>query len=134
MANHSHHRNAVYGFALIGLGVLVHYAWAWAPPDHQAQVWNACGAAGRLLGWCAAGLLIGSRVGWLVVLWLACEECLVIGCSVAYIVSPWTVPAGQAQCSSLLQFDLGRAGILVAVLILCLAVRVDTSQRNERGG
>jgi hypothetical protein len=37
------------------------------------------------------------------------------GCSIAYIFSPWAVAAGEAQCSSLLSFDLGKLGALAMV-------------------
>ena len=131
----SHRRgHAVYGLALIALGVLVHYAWAWFPPEHQAQAWNALGAFARLLGWIVgAAWLIRATVARLVAFWLCCEELLVIGCSSLYIVSPWTVPEGQAQCSALLQFDLGRIGICAAVFVLLLYVRF-TGARSNSGG
>jgi hypothetical protein len=133
-ANHRNNRHAVYGLALIGLGVLVHYGWAWFPAEHQAQAWNALGAFARLLGWIGAALWIRHGAAYLVAFWLCCEELMVIGCSVAYIVSPWEVLPGQAQCSALLQFDLGRIGICAAVLLLIATVRVCSIADNARGG
>jgi len=55
------------------------------------------------------------RRGWVLypLAWWMAEEAMVIGCNAAFIVKPWTVPAGQDMCSSLLQFDLGRLGALV---------------------
>jgi hypothetical protein len=113
--------------------VLVHYGWEWFPAEHQAQAWNALGAFARLVGVSIAAWFLQSTVARLAAFWWACEELMVIGCSVAYIVSPWTVPDGQAQCSALLQFDLGRIGICAAVFILCLAVKADSAQGNNRG-
>jgi hypothetical protein len=55
--------------------------------------------------------------------WWLCEELMVAGCSVAYIVSPWNVEPGQAQCSALLQFDLGRIGVLAMAFLVALAVK-----------
>lgn len=123
MAHRSNNRHAVYGLALIALGILVHYGWAWFPAEHQAQAWNALGAFARLLAWLGAALWVRHAVAYLAAFWLVCEELMVIGCSVAYVVSPWEIPAGQAQCSALLQFDLGRIGICAAVFVLFLAVK-----------
>lgn len=132
-ANRKHSGHAVYGLALIALGILVHYGWAWFPPEHQAQAWNALGAFARLLGWIGAAWLIRATVARLAAFWLACEELLVIGCSSLYIVSPWEVPEGQAQCSALLQFDLGRIGICAAVFALWLYVHLTGVQCSKRG-
>lgn len=130
----SHHRgHAVYGLALIALGVLVHYGWAWFPPEHQAQAWNALGAFARLVGVTVAAWLIQSTVARLAAFWWACEELMVIGCSSLYIVSPWTVPEGQAQCSALLQFDLGRVGLALAVFVLWRYVNSYSMQSNSGG-
>jgi hypothetical protein len=56
---------------------------------------------------------------------------MVIGCSSLYIVSPWEVLPGQAQCSALLQFDLGRVGILLAVFALWRYVNLVRLQRSN---
>lgn len=133
MAHRCDHRHAVYGLALIALGVLVHYGWSWVPAEHAAQAWNALGAFARLLGWIGAAWLIRGAVAPLVAFWLACEELMVIGCSVAYIVSPWEVLPGQAQCSALLQFDLGRIGLLLAVIGLLRYVNLVRLQRSNGG-
>lgn len=132
-AHRSNHRHAVYGLALIALGVLVHYGWAWFPPEHQAQIWNALGALPRLIGWIGAAVLIRHQVAYFAAFWLCCEELLVIGCSSLYIVSPWTVPEGQAQCSALLQFDLGRIGLALAVFVLWRYVNSYSMQSNSGG-
>ena len=130
----SHHRgHAVYGLALIALGVLVHYGWAWFPPEHQAQAWNALGAFARLVGVSVAAWLIRSTVARLAAFWWACEELMVIGCSSLYIVSPWEVLPGQAQCSALLQFDLGRIGLALAVFVLWRYVNSYSMQSNSGG-
>jgi hypothetical protein len=49
MANRNHDRTTVYGTAigLLALGAALHYGWALVPPEHAAQVWNACGAVAR---------------------------------------------------------------------------------------
>jgi hypothetical protein len=65
--------------------------------------------------------------------WWACEELMVIGCSSLYIVSPWEVLPGQAQCSALLQFDLGRIGLALAVFVLWRYVNSYSMQSNSGG-
>lgn len=134
MVPDSNHRgHAVYGLALIALGILVHYAWAWFPPEHQAQAFNAAGAFARLVAVCVAAWFIRSTVARLAAFWWACEELLVIGCSSLYMVSPWEVLPGQAQCSALLQFDLGRIGLCAAVFALWLYVHLTGVQCSKRG-
>lgn len=126
MADSRHHFNAVHcrhAVALLLGGALLHYGWAFAPPEHQAQVWNICGALVRLglLGvvlWRVRGIALWIGAWW------AAEEVLVVGCSSWYIVAPWEVLPGQAQCSALLGYDLGGVGIaVVAVLALSLSLR-----------
>ena len=133
MADRSHSRHGVYGLALIALGILVHYAWAWFPVEHQAQAWNALGAFARLVGVSVAAWFIRSTVARLAAFWWACEEVMVIGCSSLYIVSPWEVLPGQAQCSALLQFDLGRIGLALAVFALWRHVNSYSMQSNSGG-
>lgn len=133
MAGRSNHRHGVYGLALIALGILVHYGWAWFPPEHQAQAWNALGAFARFVGVSIAAWLIRGTVARLVAFWWACEELMVIGCSSLYIVSPWEVLPGQAQCSALLQFDLGRIGLAIAVFGLTRYVNSYSMQSNNGG-
>jgi hypothetical protein len=50
-------------------------------------------------------------------LWWAAEEGMVAVCSVAWVLAPWEVAAGQDQCSALLQFDLGKLGAAILALL-----------------
>lgn len=126
MADHAHPHTAAHGaaVALLLAGAALHYGWALAPIEHQAQIWNAAGAAVRA-GLLVAALMMASAIGvrsrWFTALaaWWLAEEALVVGCSLAYIASPWHVPPGEAQCSALLQHDLGVYG-LAAVALLAL--------------
>jgi hypothetical protein len=98
------------------------------PAERQADAWNVLGAFARL---CLVGAVVWrlkSRLVLFVALWWAFEELMVIGCSLAYIASPWVVEPGQAQCSALLQFDIGRIGLLIAAGLLWLAVRSDSAK------
>lgn len=104
--------------ALLLLGVGLFYGWAWFPAEHQAQVWNASGALTRAALLVALLWHVRDRWALLVGTWFLAEEAMVAGCSIAYIVSPWTVLPGEAQCSALLQFDLGRLGLACVALIL----------------
>lgn len=140
VADRVHRGHAVLGLALIGLTIVVHYAWAWFPPEQQARVWNACGALGRLVLLTALVLVavLVWRVRSLLVLlcaaWWACEELMTIGCSVAFLYAKWLIPEGEAQCSALLQMDLGRIGLCAAALLLLRAVRAYRVARNEGAG
>jgi hypothetical protein len=129
MDDRSQSQAALHGtaVALLLAGAGLHYGWALVPVEHQAQVWNAAGAVVR------AGLLMAVvwhvRSRWVLALavWWLCEEAMVAGCSLAYILSPWEVLPGQAQCSALLQHDLGVYGLLaVALLAWKLPVRGDS--------
>ena len=111
-------RNAATASLLLALGVVHFYGWSLFPPDLQSQAWNVTGSFAR------AALLISliwhvrDRWALLVGAWWLAEEAMVAGCSVAYMVAPWPVAAGDAQCSALLQFDLGRVGLACVALIL----------------
>lgn len=113
--------------------MLVHYAWAWFPAEQQARIWNACGALGRLVLLLALVWHVRSRLVIWCALWWACEELLTIGCSLAFLYAPWVIPEGEAQCSSLLQLDLGTIGQLVGAALLLKAVSLYRSAVN-RGG
>ena len=143
MADRSNDPHALHGvaLALLLLGLLLFYGWAWFPTTLQAQAWNAAGALARLalLGgvlYLLRGrmriLRFGSfRLGrftvavaakpvLLVAAWWAAEDLMVAGCSVAFMVAPWQVPPGQAQCSALVQFDIGQIGLVVVAALLLL--------------
>jgi hypothetical protein len=101
----------------------LHYGYAmFDSVSDRAQWWNLSGAVAR------SALLIALAWRWrgpvlLVVGWWLAEEAMIAGCSAWFMVSPWTVPAGQDQCSSLLAFDLGKIGAAVMVLLLVWMMR-----------
>jgi len=114
--------------ALLLLGVLRHYSWELAPPEIQAQVWNAVGSMVIVIFL----LAVASRDSLLVVIWWIAEEAQTILCSIGWILKPWTVKPGEAQCSALLGFDLSSAGLLaVSLILVCQAVRSCRSQKKE---
>ena len=109
--------------------VALHYGWNLAPPEHQAQVWNIAGALARLVMLTALVWRWRGLVTMLAGAWWAAEELMVIGCSALYIVRPWQVEPGQAQCSALIGYDLGTLGLcVITMLALWLSVRSDRSQ------
>lgn len=131
MADHRHDAHPVHHPALILLsaGFALHYGWALVPPEHQAQAWNAAGAVVRLSLLLAFVGAITDRLLLAVVLWWTGEETQVAACSVAYILQPWPISPGQAQCSALMGTDLGAYGMaVVCALLLAHPVRVDRSQ------
>jgi len=130
VAHRGHDAHTVYGdtvtLFLLALGVSLHYGWALVPVEHQAQAWNILGAAVRVSLLVALLLRIRSKFAYLVAAWWIAEELLVIGCSALYILAPWEIPPGQAQCYAIFHYDLGKAGALVITVLLALiAVRSD---------
>lgn len=94
--------------ALLLLGVFRHYGWELVSPEIQAQVWNAAGSIVIAIFLLATV----SRDTVLVTIWWISEEAQTVLCSVGWILSPWEVKEGQAQCSALLGFDLSTLGLL----------------------
>jgi hypothetical protein len=123
--------------ALLLAGVLRHYGWELLPPEIQALAWNISGAVIiTILLWAVAWQYSATR---LIVLWWTFEELQVIVCSLARMLRPWTVGAGEAQCSALLGFDLSTIGLLLISLILAYhilmprtTVKVAGLQKKEK--
>lgn len=107
--------------ALLLLGLMVFYGWALAPGEYDAFAWNILGSVGRLvLVWALAYKMpvsLSGTIGMQVAAWWTAEELLVIGCNSLYIVDPWDVPEGQAMCSSLMHYDLGTVGVMIAAFL-----------------
>jgi len=137
-------RHAVYGLALIGLTILVHYAWAFVPEADQARVWNISGAIGRLALLGVVAVLgssvlqlsfdrLSTRVLLYAWAWWVSEELLTIGCNVVLLYAPRFVPPGFSVCQSLLQIDFGRFGAVAAALLLLPTVRSYRCADTEGG-
>jgi len=115
--------------ALLLLGVLRHYGWELASPEIQAQIWNAAGSFVIVIFL----LIQATRATALVVIWWIAEEAQTILCSVGWILSPWEVKPGEAQCSALFGFDISTAGLFVIALILVWNhAMVYRSQKKEK--
>ena len=130
MANRIDDSNAVYGVAVAVLAACAvrHYGYTLAPDADRANWWNAIGALMILAAPVYAAWRWPGRLVWAAAAWWLLEEAMVVGCSLAYIVRPWTVAAGQDQCSALLGFDLGKlsAVIMACILVVIIAIRHKT--------
>ncbi len=110
--------------AIFLMFVARHYGYYLVDGNDRAQVWNISGAVMGLAILAAALRAWPSLVMLAIAAWAGFEEVQVIACSVAYMVNPWAITAGEDQCSSLLGFDLYSAGIVGITLIAwSLAVR-----------
>ena len=113
---------------LLLLGVFRHYGWELVPPDIQPQVWNACASIVISIFL----LAVVSKDTWPIVIWWLAEEVQATICSLAWIIHPWEVKAGEAQCSALLKFDLSTLGIfVVAMILVCQATNLGGSKKKE---
>lgn len=119
MADHANHDNATRSAALVVVGAaLVHYAYALAPLEMQARVWNIAGAAGRMALLVALLWAVKARgLALLAGAWWAAEEALVVGCNGWFLWRPWPLEPGRSACTGLIGFDLAPAGLLVAALL-----------------
>ncbi len=120
MADNRTHGVAVYGAALglLALGVLRHYGYKPFPAAMQPWVWNMTGAAAVLVLMLLAAWRWRSQLAVLVAVWWAAEELFVIGCNGLWLWHPWAVKAGQDVCYPLLDFDIGKLGVLFVSLLL----------------
>ena len=79
-------------------------------------------------------LAMASRATLLVVIWWIAEEAQTILCSIGWILSPWEVKEGQAQCSALLGFDISTLGLfMIALILVWKHARIYRSQEKENG-
>ena len=109
--------------ALLLLLAVRHYGYYLSP--QRALLWNVLGSAVMIV-FVAQQWRTLPRWGLYVAAWWIAEESMVIGCDVAYMVSPWAVPPGQDMCSSLLDFDLGKVGALVVAVLALRATQNQT--------
>lgn len=95
-------------------------------PDIAGDVWNASQAALNLL---TLAMVAIAYPGWprAVCALLASWQALAAGCSVAWIVKPWPVQPGQAQCSAALDLPITAVG---AWLLVVIALRLDTEHSH----
>jgi hypothetical protein len=110
---------------LLAAGAALFYGWSAFPAHVQADVWNITGSATRVLLLLALVWRVRSRALVIVSAWWCMEEASVIICSTWYIIAPWPILPGQAQCSALLHYDLAKVGaaIMAAVTLWVMRTR-----------
>lgn len=104
--------------ALLIVGNSAQFLWRAAPAELQGDAWNALQALFNLslLGLIA---LIYQRARAVVEVCalLASWQLMTAGCSLAFMVHPWTVQEGAGQCSAALNLPLGAISGLVAIVL-----------------
>lgn len=114
---------------LLLLGGARHYGWGLTDPSMQRFVWNISGSVVIVTFLWTFWQWRGARP---IIIWWTVEEAQVIACSLGRMLRWWDVTQGQAQCSTLLGFDLGAAGLFSVALILAHGyVRTYRSQKKE---
>lgn len=104
--------------AVLLVGMVLSYAWHWAPEDMQGLAHNIASA---LL---AVALLVVIALTYqspevLAAAGLICLfKAMVIGCSVWYWLDPWEIRPGQAMCSARLDAPLGAIGLGMGAVLL----------------
>lgn len=97
--------------ALLVVWFVAHYAWMWAPIQHQGAVFNIYRSAASLALVGMVALAIPSRLVLVPVAGIAAEEAQVIGCGTWWLIDPWIVKPGDELCSSGLGIPLGAIGL-----------------------
>ena len=94
---------------------LGHHAYRLAPVEIEGHAWNIGGGLAGLVLVALVSLLAWSPVVHMPASWLAAEYIQQVGCTVAYVISPWPMQPGQEKCSQALGLPL-QAVCLVALL------------------
>lgn len=102
--------------ALLGVGTAAQFAYHFAPPQLAADVWNASLGAFLLVLLLLVANAYRSRLVLPACGLLGAWALLQAGCSLAYMVAPWVVLPGQAQCSARLDMPLTIIGAWLAGL------------------
>lgn len=102
---------------LLAAGVAAQFLWRSAPASVSADVWNASQAALVVALLCVVIASVQSGAVRFVCLLLGSWQLMTAGCSVLYLIRPWSVIPGQAQCSAALDLPLGAISGLFALLL-----------------
>ena len=116
--------------ALLLVGALAQFAWKWAPPAAQGDVWNINQALLAAMLLAMVGTAYPARHVRAVCALLMAWQVLTAGCSLAWLVAPWPVLPGQGQCSAALDWPLGLASAWL-VAMLALRLHRDGQQNNS---
>ena len=116
---------------LLATGMAAQHLWVWTPPWAQADVWNACSAlmTALLLAVLAVSYRRSSEMKW-VCCYLATLYLITAGCSLLWLIAPWTVDAGQDTIDALLKMPMSIIG-LFGGLVIFIRVRSTDESRPE---
>ncbi len=109
-----------------------HYGWQMVPAQHQADAWNIMAAVCitalvlLIVVGVSAGRFERARFSVAVGALWALHESWVAICSSAYIVAPWHVAPGQAQCAAWAGIDTDKLLALVTIVVLAYLVGART--------
>lgn len=103
---------------LLLVGLCARFGWTWAPIPMQADVWNISSALylALVLGLLAVMLHRSEEMG-LVLAYLICLQLATAGCSLAYLIHPWTPVPGEAQCDGALDAPIALLGLYIGLMI-----------------
>lgn len=104
--------------ALLIVGLLLSYAWYWAPNEAQGHVQNVASNALILYLLACVALVFASPEVTAVVALLAVFKTVIIVCNVWWLAAPWPVMPGQATCSAKFDMPLGVVGLGLGTALL----------------
>lgn len=106
-----------------------HYGYQHAPLAMQGDLFAIAGSVALLLA------LLWLRPWWPIAAWAGGEELLVAGCSVWWLIEPWSMDGQTEQCSARIGFKLGSIG-LVCLAFVTFRYHLSglTGRQPEQGG
>lgn len=102
---------------LLVFGVLHNNAFKWFGPELRPWVWNITGAVYPIALLVLLAVLARSRYVWLSCMVLIGFSLQVAGCTIWYLIDPWTIDPKQELCSQRLQAPLSMVGLWLASLV-----------------
>lgn len=93
------------------------YRAGWIAEAQRGHVWNISGAIFGAVVLCMLGLSRRSLAIWIACAILIGHAAQVGGCSVAYLINPWPVHAGDSLCSDGMAGPMAALGVVAAVFV-----------------
>lgn len=100
------------------MGLLLSYAWYWAPESAQGHVQNIAANATIVYLLACVALVFASPEVTVVAALLAMFKLIIITCNIWWLADPWVVKPGQATCSAKFDMPLGVIGLGLATSLL----------------
>ena len=100
------------------------YAWLLVPAELAGVASKGLGSLAALVLLCLVYTMAerSRLLAWVALLY-AWYELQTVVCTLAYMHTPWPVPAGQAMCSMKAGFNLGAIGLLAIAVLAHLSIR-----------